>query len=34
MGFEQGELILERIILGAHLKEIAHQGSQYTYARK
>jgi hypothetical protein len=34
MGFEQGELILERIILGAHLKEIAHEGSQVTYARK
>jgi hypothetical protein len=34
MGFEQGELILERIILGAHLKETAHQDSQITYARK
>jgi hypothetical protein len=34
MGFEQGELIFERIVMGAQLREINRQGNQTVYARK
>ena len=33
MGFEQGELIVEQIIMNAHLKEVAHDGNRVVYAR-
>jgi hypothetical protein len=33
MGFEQGDLIVEKIIMNAHLKEIARDGNRFVYAR-
>jgi len=33
MGFEQGDLIVEKIIMSAHLKEVARDGNRIVYAR-
>jgi len=33
MGFEQGDLIVEKIIMNAHLKEVARDGNRIVYAR-
>jgi hypothetical protein len=33
MGFEQGDIIVEMIIMNAHLKEVAREGNQAIYGR-
>ncbi len=33
MGFEQGDLIVEKIIMNAHLKEVAQDGNRLVYGR-
>jgi len=33
MGFEQGDLIVEKMVMNAHLKEVARDGNRLVYAR-